>query len=167
MVLARLHRWLLGCWHVWWVVGSHISHHTQHRPWAPLWCTLGGVGCCRLGRGYVCCNFVVLCVDMRSSLHVVFVLCGPPWWTFCRRRLDILDQLQVHGRALVSALCRLRCKAPLMQTMWWGWRRVPSQGGGCQVAPSSCRSFEGWLLLLDFALVTCSLQKKKKKKKKK
>ena len=33
---------------------------------------------------------------------------------------------------------------------------APSQGGVCQVAPSSCRSFEGWLLLLDFAHVTCS-----------
>ena len=32
-------------------------------------------------------------------------------------------------------------------------RIAPSQGGGCQVALSSCLSYEEWPLLLDFFLV--------------
>ena len=55
-----------------------------------------------------------VCVPMCDSVtHFGRMLASHP---------SELDPLQVHGWALVSALCRLRRKAPLMQTMWWGWR---------------------------------------------
>jgi len=54
------------------------------------------------------------------------------------------SSLQVRGRALKPALCRLHHKVPPALTMWW---RVvafpPSQDGDCQVAPFSCRTFCG------------------------
>ena len=43
------------------------------------------------------------------------------------------------GVCLVQAALQCAARTP----MWWGRRIAPSQGGVCQVAPSSCRSFEG------------------------
>ena len=143
LALARLHRRLLGCWHWWCVVGASLVIMSSLDPVHPA----GEGGGCVVGLAVAICAAPLWCCAWVawSSGHVVVLLCGPLGGPLsCRHRLGMIDTLQVHGWALVSALCRLRCKAPLMQTMWWGWRGVPSQGGVCQVPPSSCRSFEGF-----------------------
>jgi hypothetical protein len=108
------------------------------------------------------------CGDASVVLSLGSVLTRLRWC--CSHALSLcrcfsLVILQVHGRVLVSAFWQAALRRAARETMWWGCRLAPSQGGACQVAPSSCLSFEGWLLLLDFAPVTCSLPKKKKKKK--
>jgi len=75
--------------------------------------------------------------------------------------ISLFSSLQVRGRALKPALCRLHREVPPALTMWWLVVAFPpSQDGTCMVALLSCRPFGGGSWVLDSALVTRSLNKK-------
>jgi hypothetical protein len=149
---ARRRHGIVSCCFVWCCAPRGALCGVWREPAASM--TLcRAASCSVVPLGVLCAVFQL--EPAASRQHVCVPLCAsmtPFGMIVARRTSDFAGAWLGPGVCLVQAA--LRCAARVNHVV--GVAGAPSQGGVCQVAPSSCRSFEGWLLLLDFARVTCS-----------